>query len=555
MCIFVSILTLVCMFSILEISTYIMSDTIMNSANVKLDSDMNVLNSIIESNYSGDWSVEGDSVYKGNKKISRDIPLVENFKKMTGNDVTIFLGDTRVLTSVLDSSGNFATGTKASKEVYEHVIVGGEDFRGEAEVVGVTNLVCYKPIKNSSSEVIGMLFVGVPKKPYSDMINSYETLMTSLTFLAVIIFIILTMIYTNRQIVRHIKSVELVAESVASGDMRESVDIKTKDEIGALGASVNTMSENLKHLIGDIISTSSVLSSNSEEIASSTEECSNTSNNIANTMNSISDEVSQQEIDIENIILATSDINNSVEALKDNSASFKNVVKDTVLASKDGVIAVDNAVNQMNQISISNGMVSRAINDIVDSSNKIKNIAVVIEGISSQTNLLALNASIEAARAGEHGKGFAVVAEEVRTLAEQSREATMEINDLLQENQKNIELASSTMEAGSSDIDLGIDIAKSAKLSFEKVEELTSDVSNHLDTMDLSIEGVFGANANTIKIANHVADLSKEITAQTLTIVNDINEQAYTIEELSNATMVIAELAENLVEKTTKFKI
>ena len=110
----------------------------------------------------------------------------------------------------------------------------------------------------------------------------------------------------------------------------------------------------------------------------------------------------------------------------------------------------------MEIIGVSAKRVDKAVGKVATSANKIDEIVTLISSIAAQTNLLALNAAIEAARAGEQGKGFAVVAEEVRKLAEQTKEATIQISDLIRGNVVNINEALEAVDEANKNIELGI---------------------------------------------------------------------------------------------------
>ena len=132
--------------------------------------------------------------------------------------------------------------------------------------------------------------------------------------------------------------------------------------------------------------------------------------------------------------------------------------------------------------------------------------------------MLALNAAIEAARAGDQGRGFAVVAEEVRKLAEKSREATTQIATLINQNHSNIGLAVTAMEDGVNNVKVGIEVVNVAGQSFSEIAKLIDNVSAQMEEISATIQQIASGNQQIVTSVKQVDVISKETAAQAQTV-------------------------------------
>jgi methyl-accepting chemotaxis protein len=185
------------------------------------------------------------------------------------------------------------------------------------------------------------------------------------------------------------------AQTIADGDLTQSLNIHQNDEIGQLADALNQMSSHLNSVMQNIQQAA-------EQVAASSEELSASSQNLANG-------ATEQAASLEETSASIEQLTSSIEQNSDNSKQTDEVATQAAKEAEEGGVAV---------------------NQTVDAMKKIAEQISIIDDIADQTNLLALNAAIEAARAGEMGKGFAVVAVEVRKLAERSQLAAKEISEL-----------------------------------------------------------------------------------------------------------------------------
>lgn len=198
-----------------------------------------------------------------------------------------------------------------------------------------------------------------------------------------------------RSIAIPIKDAVSLSKQIAEGNLKVNFDVQHQDEINELMMSMQSMVENLRNIVGEVIE-------GSLQVANAGNELSNISQNI-------SEGASEQASSVEEISAEVDQMSTNIELNVKNTRQSEIIAKETSVAIEKSNRTMQNSVASM-----------RAIVDKIS----------IIDEIARQTNILALNAAVEAARAGEYGKGFAVVAAEVRRLAERSSTAASEIDQL-----------------------------------------------------------------------------------------------------------------------------
>ena len=219
-----------------------------------------------------------------------------------------------------------------------------------------------------------------------------------------------------------------------------------------------------------------------------------------------------------------------------------------------GLYMIDTLIEKSSKTKSATMEVNEIVQDMNESTKQINAISETIASITAQTNLLSLNASIESARAGEAGKGFAVVAEEIRKLAEQSKDSTEEIKAIIAIIQEKSDVAVKAINLTENVVneqDLAVsetkqifsEILKSIELMIMKVDE----TKIHISDMDKKKQSTVSKIENISFISEQTASASEEVTASA-------EEIAATMEELTNHSTDLKKLAEQLENEIKKFK-
>jgi methyl-accepting chemotaxis protein len=217
-----------------------------------------------------------------------------------------------------------------------------------------------------------------------------------------------------------------------------NINHNSKDEIGKLVIACNEMFGSLRKLIGNVNETAQALSNSSKELSIGAEESTNASNQISTAIQEVSSSADITLLSTEESINAINSMVEKIKEITSTSLIASQSSNETEVEAENGNGAIQNMLQQMDQIKSPVHNSTLSVSLLGEHSKEISQVVEVIGNIAEQTNLLALNAAIEAARAGESGKGVSVVANEVRKLAEQSKNSTEQITTLINEVQEDI---------------------------------------------------------------------------------------------------------------------
>ncbi|MGI6149174.1 MAG: methyl-accepting chemotaxis protein [Limnochordia bacterium] len=314
-------------------------------------------------------------------------------------------------------------------------------------------------------------------------------------------------------IVNPIIRIRDLVQRVADGDLTVDVDMSSGDEIGQLGDAVRRMAENLRMLIGAIHQTTEQLNASSQQLNSNCEEMAASAQETAATMSELTGTVQQIVADVQVVSNASSD---------------------TARQANEGNEGIVQVTAQMDNIGRSSQRMAESIRTLHDQTKEINQVLGLIRNFADQTNLLALNATIEAARAGEAGRGFAVVANEVRSLAEQSAEATTNIQALLdtivEESAEVVEF----MGLNQRDVGEGSNVVKRVGEHFLRI---------------------IGGVQNLNRQFEHILSATQQMAAAIEQISAASQEQTASSEEVAQATEQLTQLSQSLNDMVQRFQV
>lgn len=227
---------------------FYMKNRALLATDTKARSDLAAGEAIIELMYPGQWEVRNGILYKGGVKITNNFAPVDKIAGLTGDTVTIFLGDTRVSTTVREKTGERAIGTRVSDEVANQVLKNGHEYIGQANVVGQIFQTAYKPIRDSNGKIIGMFYVGISKKLSDQLISNSLVTMVTITVILTLTVALGAWYFTQWVIIGPLQEITAGTKKVASGQSPGKLEINSTQEIAELANAFNQMVEGLQQI-------------------------------------------------------------------------------------------------------------------------------------------------------------------------------------------------------------------------------------------------------------------------------------------------------------------
>ncbi|TGE33696.1 methyl-accepting chemotaxis protein [Desulfosporosinus sp. Sb-LF] len=388
--------------------------------------------------------------------------------------------------------------------------------------------------------------------------NNATKLAKEASVLAAVLVAILGIViglFAAHRITAPIKVLQGLMAEASNGNLLLKAAVKTKDEIGQLCESFNSMIAAQLEIVKAVKTSSVELSAASEEMAASSTEVAVATTSVSKNIQ----KVAQSMEDASNSSMETSQVLIELSALiqiaKDKAISASTKSEISINAAKAGKATVNVVMQNMNTIHEKTREAEKVITLLNEYSQKIGMINETITGIAQQTNLLALNAAIEAARAGESGRGFAVVAEEVRKLAEQSNAEARNISQLISKITENTDSAVVAMKESLAEVEVGVEEVNKAGESLENILLAVTETVSDIDGIAKVTNDEVASSDKIVQLIEVVADEIEGTSHDAQEVSAAVEETTATIETVAASSEQASSMAQSLHSLIARFKI
>jgi methyl-accepting chemotaxis protein len=430
--------------------------------------------------------------------------------------------------------------------------------RWYAEVHGIWTYDIMEPIYLSDGTLYGSMDVSVPESGITEVITSViiaQIVISCITFVVVALVVWVTVTAIIKAVRRLKNMVDMTAGLDFTEDESHTLILQRSDEIGAIAESVVRMRTTLRSVIEKIAGTSTSLADASADLSAISESSVKSTNEITSAINEVSEAVKHQSADTEKGVEQIDELSENIDRVLKGTEGIVNMTEKIDGLSKDGVEAVKQLEVWAEKNMESSQNVSRIVSEVDKNSADITSIVNAITEIADQTNLLALNASIEAARAGEAGKGFAVVAEEIRTLSEQTSQATEDIKDKVDAIQGISKVAVEEIGTSLNIVTKNSEAAQDTKRIFENIKKELDETIEVAKNVTVLSDDMNTCKENIVVAMRHISD-STDITSSNTEVVSaSATGQLKDISNVAEGAESLKVLADDLQAEMDKFRL
>lgn len=365
----------------------------------------------------------------------------------------------------------------------------------------------------------------------------------------VVLLAIIICFIVGRRLMRPLVKVSTIIEEIANGDINADFGMvkESNDEIGLIIEKMKELTQSLGNIVGRIRNSSDTMSANSYELNDTSSQTLAANNEISKAVEDVAEgstgmasSISKINENLEEMSRETKDINESVNEIRNQTTAVQDsskIMNDKIKSMQDSSHKMDDGISA----------ISKRIETVNTTVDKVSNIVSVIEEISSETNLLSLNASIEAARAGDAGKGFAVVAQEIRVLSDNTNTELENIkqiiSSLVEECRYCVQASGTIVEDNAKQKEE----IKAVLEEFSSLDEQIQRTAEKADEIEELVTAMIELNDDITKSSNSLTDVSAANAAAT-------EEMNANIEELNAMMNGVSEMAGHMNDESDGLK-
>jgi len=472
-----------------------------------------------------------------------------HFVTISDSDGVIHFSDDVTLVNMNMDMVNITSGKTVGEEIvsiedefYEFVI---EDANGKSAYLGYVMYDSFHDRRILFARDISIVF---------GLIDKVVQAVLVVVGAMIVIGLLLSYVVAS-SITKPIVKMRAFTERVASGDLTETLSVKSKDEVGNLSIDLNAMVESLRDLVRESTEMSTLVNDTTDHLAEMSNQTSEAIDQVARAVEEIASGSTEQVKETEKGVHGAGSLEESSDQIHMASSEMQHAISGMKEKNQVGIVSMDALLEKQKESFATISEIDEVIQALANQIKQITTFTDTITAISEQTNLLALNASIEAARAGEHGRGFAVVADEIRKLAEESDASAKEIQELTAKISKDTSQVAVTVRNAE---DIFVEQNKAVEASGKLFDELNASVdqsSSKLANVISAVEALTSVKDEMVDIVQNIYKVAESSAASSEEVSASVEEQTASMDEINNMAQQLKSHAQTLQNTMSKFRL
>ncbi len=386
--------------------------------------------------------------------------------------------------------------------------------------------------------------------------GSTQVLWLAFSLLVGLIILSITLAFAiNGMLRKSIEPLNEFSQRLAQKDLSSTISSEQAGLAGELAENLSGVLEGLRSLIDKIQTATYQVSSATEQLAATSQQVNSSTQEVSTTIQQIARGAQTQAKTVEDTIQMINGISNMAVDVADRAQRTMETSRQTHKMTEEGRASSEIIVQRMMEIQESVEEAAEVIRGLGERSMQIGLIVDVITSIADQTNMLALNAAIEASRAGEHGRGFAVVAEEVRGLAEGSRQAADQIAKMVRDTEAETNKVVKVMDTSKEKVLSSIEVITNTTGALRTIADIVEEMTSLVEDISQAAEAQKEEASRVVKTTEDIAAIAEETAASTEEASAAAQEQTASMQEITASIQELAKMAEELNNFVCEFRV
>lgn len=435
-------------------------------------------------------------------------------------------------------------------EFYESTKAAEETGHMDVKVEGKKYVYIYTPVGDTGA----MICTLIPESNVLGQVGSIKYITIFMVILAAGAALAIGFVISSG-ISKTVKEMSGGLAKVAQGDLSKDFTTKRQDEFKELTGSLNAMIESMRALMRDMKQFGAKVTGLAEDVSDKTGAINDSMQDIARAMDEVAGGVQSQAEDTEKSNENMITFSENITAVTGETVRMGQTADKAIGAVEQGRVIVQELSDKSDTTVSLTKVLVNDIDAVQKSSEEIKSFVDVINSIAGQTNLLSLNASIEAARAGEAGRGFAVVAEEIRKLADQSKESGEKIREIVEHIGQTTDKTTASAREAETMVNQQAKALEETVNVFGMIQGCVGELVEGIRIVTEKLEASMTEKENVENSLQNISSVSEEVAASTQEVTATLGEQVSVIQALKEEVEMLRADALELDQSIDRFKI